>query len=59
MAESTGEITDAQSAKIVPLLPKAPRSAKSGRKRLADRDVFDGTIWVLPGGARWRDLPEG
>lgn len=59
MVEYTGEVTEAQWAKIEPLLPKPPRSPKGGRRRIRDRAVFEGILWVLRSGARWRDLPSG
>ena len=59
MAEYPREVTDAQWAKIEPLLPTPARSPKGGRKRLANRDVFEGILWVLRSGARWKDLPSG
>ncbi|MXV82880.1 transposase [Candidatus Poribacteria bacterium] len=59
MVEYTGEITEAQWAKIEPLLPTPPRSPNGGRTRIPDRAVFEGILWVLRSGARWRDLPSG
>ena len=59
MVEYTGEVTEAQWAKIEPLLPKPPRSPKGGRSRIPDRDAFEGILWVLRSGARWKDLPSG
>lgn len=50
-------LTDAQWAKIAPLLPKPHRSPLGGRPRAADRACFEGILWVLRTGARWRDLP--
>jgi len=50
-------LTDAQWAKIEPLLPKPKRSRKGGRKPIAHRRVLEGILWVLRTGARWKDLP--
>ena len=50
-------LTDVQWAKIAPLLPKAKASPKGGRPRVADRACFEGILWVLRTGARWRDVP--
>ena len=52
MVEYAREITDAQWAKIEPLLPKPPRSPKGSRKRIPDREVFEGILWVLRSGVR-------
>ena len=50
-------LTDAQWAKIAPLLPKRKASPNGGRPRAADRDCLEGILWVLRTGARWRDVP--
>lgn len=57
MARHRDELTDAQWAKIEPLLPKVKRSAKGGRRPVDSRRVFEGILWVLRSGARWKDLP--
>ena len=57
MARHRVELTDAQWAKIEPLLPKFKRSAKGGRQPVDNRRVFEGILWVLRSGARWKDLP--
>jgi transposase len=38
---------------IKPMLPNKPR----GVRRVDDRRVLDGIVWVLRSGAPWRDLP--
>jgi transposase len=48
------ELTDAQWARLAPLLP--PR--KAGKRRKDDRLVINGILWKLATGAPWRDLPE-
>src|SRR5215212_6203699 len=48
------ELTDAQWARLAPLLP--PR--RPGRPRKDDRLVVNGILWKLATGAPWRDLPE-
>jgi transposase len=48
------ELTDAQWARLAPLLP--PR--KPGKPRKDDRLAIDGILWKLATGAPWRDLPE-
>lgn len=35
----------------------APKKSWHGRPRATDREVFNGIVWVLKSGARWRDLP--
>ena len=51
-------LTDAQWAKIEPLIPKQVRGPKGGRPRADDRLVFEGILWVCRTGARWKDLPD-
>ncbi len=51
-------LTDAQWAKIRPLLPKGPLRPKGGRPPAPDRKVVEGILWMLRSGARWQDLPE-
>jgi transposase len=50
-------LTDKQWSRIEPLLPKFRKSRKGGRPFLPDRPVFEGILWVLRSGARWKDLP--
>ena len=50
-------LTDAQWARIAPLLPKPRRYPKGGRPRADDRGCLEGILWVLRTGARWADLP--
>lgn len=57
MARHDSELTDKQWRKIEPLLPKIKPSAKGGRSRVDDRRCFEGILWVLRSGARWKDLP--
>lgn len=52
-------VTDRQWAKIRPHLPALASNPKGGRPWQDDRAVFEGILWVLKTGARWRDLPEG
>jgi len=47
-------LTDAQWEKISPLLPTL---SSAGRPWRHNREVFEGILWVLKTGARWRDLP--
>jgi transposase len=58
MARHDSELTDEQWSRIEPLLPKAKPSSKGGRHRVNDRRCFEGILWVLRSGARWKDLPQ-
>ena len=49
-----GELTDAQWALITPILPPPKRR---GRKRADDRAIFNGILFVLRTGCRWKDIP--
>jgi transposase len=51
------ELTDAQWLKVERLLPKEKPSSRGGRRRIDDREVMEGILWVLRSGARWKDLP--
>jgi transposase len=51
-------LTDEQWKKIAPLIPKPPPRPKGGRPRANDRSVFEGILWILKTGARWKDLPD-
>ncbi|MCG6154177.1 transposase [Rubinisphaera margarita] len=37
--------------------PNQPVSAKGGRPERNNRQCFEGILWVLTTGARWKDLP--
>ena len=52
-------LTDEQWKLIEPLLPK-PRLLrdKRGRPPAANRDCFEGILWILQTGAAWRFLPD-
>lgn len=51
-------LTEEQWNKLEPLLPEFPRSKKGGPKPVNSRDCFEGILWVLRSGARWKDLPK-
>lgn len=51
-------LTDEQWARVAPHLPKPNRSLKGGRPRSDDRACFEGILWILRSGARWKDLPD-
>jgi transposase len=53
-----GLVTDALWAQIKPLLPVTPRRHRHpGRKRLDDRQVLNGILFVLTTGIAWQRLP--
>jgi transposase len=58
MAKDPTRLTDEQWKKIEPHIPKFKRSRKGGRRPADDRKVFEGILWVLRSGARWKDLPK-
>lgn len=58
MARHDSELTDELWNKIEPLLPNPEPSPKGGRRRIGNRRCFEGILWVLRSGARWKDLPE-
>jgi len=51
------ELKEEQWSKIAPLLPEPRVSSKGGRKPVPNRPCFEGILWVLRSGARWKDLP--
>lgn len=48
------DLTDAQWKRIKPLLPKSKRT---GRKPVDDREVMNGILYVLATGCPWEYLP--
>ncbi len=58
MARDLRLITDEQWERIEPLLPEPKASPKGGPKPKPNRPCFEGILWVLRSGARWKDLPE-
>lgn len=51
------ELTDEQWALIADLFPDEPVGRQGGRPRMSSRACFEGILWVLRSGARWKDLP--
>ena len=44
---------------VEPLIPKVPRRYRyPGRKRIDDRKVLSGILFVLKTGMAWEDLPQ-
>lgn len=58
MSRHESELTDAQWVYIAPLLPEVKASPKGGPKPIPNRPVFEGILWVLRSGVRWKDLPD-
>lgn len=52
------EIRDEQWAFIEPILNKSRIIAHTGRPTQDLRRVFEGVVWILRTGARWKDLPK-
>jgi transposase len=59
MAKRRSELTDEQWAVIEPMLPEPKASSRGGPKPIPNRPVFEGILWVLRTGARWKDMPDG
>lgn len=50
-------LTDDQWQRVKERLPARECSPRGGRPRADDRACFEGILWVLHSGARWKDLP--
>ena len=50
-------LTERQWATIKSLLSEPERKTRRGRPAADNRACFEGILWVLRTGARWRDLP--
>ena len=55
--EPRAQLSDEQWLLIADLFPAPPPSEKGGRPRRTARECFEGILWVLRTGARWKDLP--
>ncbi len=55
-----GDLTDAQWARIRPLLPpeRPEKGSKGGRPAVDHRRTLNGMLWIDRTGAPWRDLPD-
>ena len=51
-------LTDRQWKKIEPLLPVLEGGPKGGRPWRNNRECFEGILWLLRSGARWKDMPD-
>jgi transposase len=56
MTVHRGDLTEAQWARLAPLLP--PQQPKTGKPAKDHRLLLNGILWKLRTGAPWRDLPE-
>jgi transposase len=54
-----GDLTDAQWARLQPLLPpqRHGKGTKGGRPNIDHRRIINGILWILRTGAPWEDLP--
>jgi transposase len=53
------ELSDAQWSVVEEHIPQRKKRADGkGRPARSDREILNGTIWILRTGARWCDLPE-
>ena len=57
MSRHKSELSDEQWEKIAPFLPEPQASPWGGPKPIPNRPCFEGILWVLRSGARWKDLP--
>jgi transposase len=57
MSRHDSELTDAQWAPIAPVLPAPQPSPQGGPKPMPNRPRFEGILWMVRTGARWKDLP--
>src|SRR5688572_7232756 len=53
-----GDLTDAEWARLAPLLPPQKDPHRKGGQYKDHRQVINGILWVLRTGAPSRDLPE-
>lgn len=58
MAKDAPLISDTQWELIAPLLPEPEPSSRGGRRPVPNRPCFEGLLWVLRSGARWKDMPD-
>ena len=51
--------TDEQWEMLKPFIPEEPTKLRGSRPRADGRACFEGILWVLRIGARWKDLLDG
>lgn len=56
-SRSLERVTDEQWKKLGKLLPQEKPGKRGGRPWADNRAVFEGILWILRSGARWKDLP--
>ena len=56
--QESSELTEVQWSKIAAFLPEPQPSPKGGQTPIPNRPCFEGILWVLRSGARWRDVPK-
>ena len=56
MNRHKSELSEEQWEKIAPFLPEPQASPWGGPKPIPNRSCFEGILWVLRSGARWKDL---
>lgn len=56
--EPTWQLNDTQWFLIEDLFPDPPPSPEGGRPRCPNRECFQGILYVLLTGCRWKDLPK-
>jgi transposase len=52
------ELSDRQWKKLEPLLPEPERSDQGGQIPTPNRACFEGLLWILRSGARYKDVPQ-
>ena len=57
--EPQRQLSDDQWFLIEDLFPDPPRTRAGGRPACPNRDCFEGILFVLLSGCRWKDLPGG
>ena len=52
------ELSDRKWKKLASLLPEPPRSNKGGQIPAPNRACFEGILWLMRSGARYKDIPK-
>ena len=51
-------LSNKQWNRVAPLIKHINRLDRRGKKRIDDRPVLEGILWILTTGAQWRHLPK-